>query len=62
VKAYVYLITWFMSENSKLKDNRDLNLTKKKKKNAVAPANEIDNNSILMANKECIKIFSTLIE
>ena len=62
LKAYIYLITWFMSENSKLKDTRDLNLTKRKKKNAQQPTNEVDNNSILVANKECIKLFISIIE
>lgn len=62
IKAYVYLITWFMSDNSKLKDNRDLNLTKRKKKGEAKPSNEIDNNAILMANKECIRILIQIIE
>jgi hypothetical protein len=34
IKAYTYLITWFMSENSKLKDGRDV-ISKRKKKNAT---------------------------
>jgi hypothetical protein len=52
-----------MQDNSKLKDNRDINLSKKRRrKNAPQPVNEVDNNSIAMANKECIKIFINLIE
>lgn len=51
-----------MSDNSKLKDNRDLSLTKRKKKGDPKPSNEIDNNAILMANKESIKIFIQMIE
>ena len=63
IKAYTYLITWFMSDNSKLKDNRDIALSKKnRKKNAPSPANEQDMNAILMANKECLKIFISLID
>lgn len=62
IKAYVYLITWFMSDNSKLKDNRDLALSKKKKKGATQPPNEIDVNAIMMANKDCVKLFISMVE
>jgi len=50
-----------MSDNSKLKDNRDV-LTKRKKKGAPQPTNEIDQNAITMAIKECVKLFTSFIE
>jgi hypothetical protein len=62
IKAYVYLITWFMSDNSKLKENRDLALSKKKKKGAEQADGERYANAIMMATNECVKLFISFVE
>ena len=61
LSAYVYLITWFMSDNCRLKEYKEANLTKAKKKVAKKDkTKEQENddqaqNAIAMASQEVLR-------
>jgi hypothetical protein len=58
LKAYTYLITWYMSDFSKLKDSKDIGTKgKRKKAKEQTSTSELELNAIMVAQKECLKIF-----
>lgn len=63
MSAYVYLITWFLSENCKQKDTKEANLTKGKRRVAKKDRTddqekqEVEMNAILVSSQDALKLF-----
>lgn len=59
LKAYIYLITWFMSDYSKLRCIKEVKSKSRKPKIVnLTPAQEQEMNVLILAQKDCLKLLT----
>lgn len=65
IKAYVYLISWYLTDISRLKETKEIQ-TKQRKKNQNKTRDQQNNeqeiNAIMISQKECLRQFILFIE